>query len=126
VCSKRQQSEECVEAGEPDEVGGISQPGEERLQQEHSRHLGGQGPEQTAALERQCMLGLQQSAISFVLHMLTQWSSINAAFGTKKKTALIICEEMFLVQFPITPTARLHQLCAHHRWSTQAGNLPAD
>ena len=74
VCSKRQQRKERVEAGEPDEVGGIGQPGEQRLQQEHSRHLGGLGSEQTVAVERQCMLGVQQSAISFVLHMLTQWS----------------------------------------------------
>ena len=72
------------------------------------------------------MLGLQESAISFVLHMLTQWSSISAAFGIKKKTALTICRAMLLVKFPITPIARLHQLIAHHRWSTQAGNLPAD
>ncbi len=53
------------------------------------------GPRADSSSGNSVDAGEQQSALP--LQMLTQWSSINAAFGIKKKIALIICREMLLV-----------------------------
>ena len=56
------------------------------------------------------------------LQMLTQWSSINAAFGIKKKTALIICVAMLWVRSVNSQqsgrTSCLYSTCCHFQQST--------